>query len=237
MTPLLITTANNPPTGTPHLKMEDLATRAIAAKSSVFYFASLGAKNIVIADATGINLLNVDDLSYLSQMGIQVEQINYTQDHNAIISKGKGFGEGELINFSLSNSKLLQRYDSFFKCTGKVHCRNFNEIEQMISQNNVSNIFWHFMDNTMVKPWVDTRFFYADKNFARSKIIPIYKSCDDKVAAIEHLLYPLLNDDLSQAKAVRPLLSGFSGGTGLPYFDASLGILDITFPCWLSIKN
>lgn len=237
MTPLLITTANNPPTRTPHLKMEDLATRAIAAKSSVFYFASLGARKIVIADATGTTLLNADDLSYLYQMGIEVEQINYTQDHQAIVAKGKGFGEGELINFALSNSNLLQNHDNFFKCTGKIHCRNFNEIEQMISQNNVSNIFWHLIDNTTVKPWVDTRFFFADKNFAKSKIIPIYKKCDDQVAAIEHLLYPLLNDELSQAKAVRPLLSGFSGATGLPYFDASLGILDITYPCWLSMKN
>ena len=136
---VLITTATNPPEGVFVLEMTNVATRKITAKAGVFFWAASGVSKIVIADATGQTLLDQSEVLALKQMGVEVEQIHYLQDNDSVLSKGKGYGEGALIKFAIQNSALLKRADSFFKCTGKVYCRNFPEILNMIEQNNIQN--------------------------------------------------------------------------------------------------
>lgn len=236
---VLITTANVPPKEVPFLKMTDFATRYITAKAAVFFWAAQGIKQIVIADATGEALLNEQEILLIRKMGVEVEQISYFQNENSVKLKGKGYGEGQLLKFALMNSDFLNHAKSFFKCTGKIYCRNFGEIANLIQENNIENIFWrHLDDGDPSKPWADTRFFYSSKNFCEEKIIPAYLNSDDGIsAATEYNCFNILNASLPTATALRPLLSGFSGGTGKQYFDMSFGFLDYNFPCWYSTKK
>lgn len=167
---VLITTANAPPEEVPFLNMTDFATRYITAKAAVFFWAAQGIKQIVIADATGGHLLDEEEILLLKKMGVEVEQISYLQNEDSVKSKGKGYGEGQLLKFALSNSAILSRANNFFKCTGKVYCRNFDAIETLIQENNIDNIFWrHLDDGDPSKPWADMRFFYTTKNFFEEK--------------------------------------------------------------------
>lgn len=234
-TTVLITTANKPPKDVPFLQMTNVAMRYVTAKASVFFWAAHGIEKIVIADATGGYLLDSEEILLLKQMGVDVEQISYYQNEDLIKSKGKGYGEGELLKFAIENSIFLKSESNFFKCTGKVYCRNFETILQMIKQNNVQNIFWrHLGEGDSLQPWADMRFFYTTKIFCKEILIPAYLKSDDRIAAAEYFCFNALNEKLSTAKALRPLLSGFAGGTGKQYFDLSLGVLDINCPCWVS---
>ena len=233
---ILITTANKPPIGVPYLQMTNEATRYITAKASVFFWAACGIQRIVIADATGETLLDEKEINLFEQMSVGVEQISYRQDDDLIRSKGKGYGEGELLKFALENSMFIKNENNFFKCTGKVYCRNFEQVSRMIKQNNIQNIFWkHLGENDLLKPWADLRFFYTTKKFCEENLIPAYLKSDDIKAAAEYFCFKVLNEKLSSAKSLRPLLSGFSGGTGKQYFDLSLGALDLNCPSWLGV--
>jgi len=231
---ILITTANVPPGGVPFLEMTNVATRLLTAKAAVFFWAAQGVGGIVIADATGVKLLNEDEVILLKQMNVEVEQISTHQNNKEIILKGKGYGEGRLIQFALEKSLLLKNAKIFFKCTGKVYCRNFEMIYQMIKSNNIKNIFWrHLGDGDSTQPWADMRFFYSSIDFCVKNIIPAYLMSDDSKAAAEYYCFSKLNEILPSAKSLRPMLSGFSGGTGKQYFDLSLGALDLAYPCWV----
>jgi hypothetical protein len=114
---VLITTANKPPNDVPYLEMTNLAMRHVTAKAAVFFWAAHGVEKIIIADATGSTLLNEEEVVLLKQIGVGLEQISYCQNEDLIKLRGKGYGEGELINFALKNSTFLKSEESFFKCT------------------------------------------------------------------------------------------------------------------------
>jgi hypothetical protein len=228
---VLITTATKPPEGVYILEMTNVSKRIITAKAAVFFWSALGVKKIVIADATGQTLLDDSEVLMLNQMGLELEQVHYLQDNDLVIKKGKGYGEGALIDFALKNSKFLQNTNNFFKCTGKVYCRNFLEILNMIQQNNIQNIFWRdVFDNSM-----DTRFFYASKDFIQEFLLPAYDNIDDRNnIMMEHCVLKIAHEHLTQGSSIRPMLSGFSGSLNRPYFDLSLGFLDQNLPCYVS---
>ena len=113
-------------------------------------------------------------------MRVGVEQISYRQDDELIKLKGKGYGEGELIKFALNNSVFLKNQNNFFKCTGKVFCRNFDQVLKLITKNNIQNIFWrHLGEGNLLKPWADLRFFYTTREFCEDSVIPAYLKSDD----------------------------------------------------------
>ncbi|NBU05398.1 MAG: hypothetical protein EBT39_03500 [Sphingobacteriia bacterium] len=228
---VLITTATRPPEGVYVLAMTNVSTRKITAKAAVLYWASLGVNQIVIADATGQTLLDSSEIILLSEIGVEIEQINYQQNNHMVIKRGKGYGEGALIKFALQRSELLSKASHFFKCTGKVYCRNFSDIFNLIQRNNLQNIFWKEVFENVI----DTRFFYTSKNFADNYLLPAYENINDRNNLMsEHCILKVASENLNQVTAIRPLLSGFSGSLNKPYFDASLGFLDNNLPCWVS---
>ena len=231
---VLITTANEPPNGIPMLEMKDPVMRVIAAKAALYFWVSQGIEQIVIADATGTNLLTKEEWEEIDKSETRVEQINYRQADEAVIEKGKGYAEGKLIEFALEHSELLGHISSFFKCTGKVYIRNFSEIADAINTHNMQSLFWrHMGDGTSVQPWADCRFYYTSRAFAQNHLLPAYFATDDSVAACEYHIYEALNRQMPVGRGLRPFIAGYSGGTGEPYFDSSLGSLDRNFPCWI----
>lgn len=232
---VLITTATAPPEGIPHLAMTGVAARLVSAKAAIFFWASQGVRNIVITDATDVVLLNPEEVTLLEQMNVRVEQLHFMQDHEQLRLRGKGYGEGKLIEFALDHSAILKEVEHFFKCTGKVYCRNFHAIAQMIESSQLSNIFWgHFSDLHALQAWADMRFFFTSKEFCRQFILPAYAQADDSAGvAAEFFCLRAITQHLSPIYSLRPLLSGFAGSTGNQYPDESLGALDYRYPSWI----
>ena len=227
---VLITTATKPPPGVFALEMTNFAKRIITAKAGVFFWSALGAQKIVIADATGQTLLNQEEVQLLKQMNVEVEQVSYLQNIELVKTKGKGYGEGALIKFALHTSLFLQSCSNFFKCTGKVYCRNFGEIQKVIQQNNLRNMFWR---EAHYSGALDSRFFYTSKDFCENFVLPAYENVDDKAGIMaEYCIQQVAQEHLKPGTSLRPILSGFSGSVNKPYMDSSLGLFDHNFPCW-----
>jgi len=230
---LLITTANNPPAGLPFLSMTNTISRRIAAKAALYFWASYGVANIVLADATGSDLLSDTEVDELQTLGARIEQIHYQQDSVMISKRGKGYAEGKLVEFAVQNSRLIAQSGSFFKITGKTYVRNFVDLYKLINECKVSTMVWKYTeDGDFAKPWADCRFYYTNKEFALENLVPAYLEADDTFAACEYFIFLYLEQNLSKGKAPRPLVTGFSGNTDSLYPDIHLGYLDLNFPCW-----
>jgi hypothetical protein len=233
---VLITTANKPPDRLPFLKMTDPVMRVVAAKAALYFWVAQGIQQIVLADATGNNLLTEHEWEEIDKSETSIEQINYKQASDSVIKHGKGYGEGKLIEYAVNNSALLARVEYFFKCTGKTYVRNFSDIAGAIKTRNAQGLFWKHIgdDGTAMKPWADCRFYYTSKTFAKEHLIPAYLASDDNVAFCENQIYEMLNRNMEVSRCLRPFIMGYSGATGEPYFDSSLGMLDNNFPCWIT---
>src|SRR6516225_11849672 len=235
---VLITTANNPQDGMPYLQMKDPVMRTIAAKAALYYWVAQRIGQIVLADATGTNLLTEHEEAEIARSGTRLEQIKYEQAAEYVIKNGKGYGEGKLIEYAIDNSELLAREEYFFKCTGKAYVRNFPSIAANIKTYSILNLFWRYVgDGREMKLWADCRFYYTSKTFAKNHLLPAYFESDDSHAACEYYIYEALNRNMKVGTTVRPLITGYAGSTCEEYFDSSLGILDYKFPCWVTQRS
>lgn len=246
--PVLITTAISPPVNVPFLEMTSPGLRLVNSKAAAFMWASYGIRSLVIVDSTGAQLLSEGDLRQLAGCGIEVEQLSYIQDGSAIVSRGKGYGEGLIIDHALRSSRLIQRAGIFFKSTGKTFVRNFRSIKQIVDQNNINRIFWDRIVDDFVSDgenlvlsgagYLDTRFFLTDMEFAIQSVVPAYMQSDDRSGSIcETLLYRELAANLQAVRCKRPLVSGFCGGSAREYYDGPLGALDGSASAWIGFNG
>lgn len=233
---LLITSAIAPPVNTPLLRMCDRNMRAIATKAAIFFWVAQGQKSIVICDSTGSSVLRDEELASIRNLDVEVEQIAYQQDDALVVQRGKGFAEGQLIKFAVAHSALLIRSGHFFKCTGKMFCRNFAAICDLIAKNNIATMFWKLHEHALVdRNLVDARFFYTSIADFHRFVLPAYAQSSE-AQILEHQLSVSLSAHLSKGAGRRPLLSGFSGGLGAQCQEHYLGELDLTYPCWYSLR-
>jgi len=204
----------------------------VSTKSAIFYWASLGVKEIVVADATGDPVLSSEDEVLLREVGCVIERVRFQQDDDEAIRNGKGYAEGKLIEFTLQNSKILDKSTSFYKCTGKVFCRNFHEINASIVKGNIVNLFWVGSYTGTIFNYVDLRFFLCEKKTFFETLLPGYLAATADNDYVELLITPRVRERFNQAKFVRPKLTGFSGGSNDVYPDIVLGDLEFQFPCF-----
>ena len=234
---VLITSAIAPPANTPMLGMTDHNLRAITTKAAIYFWVGQGQKNIVVCDSTGSSVLTDEELLSIRKLHIGIEQIAYRQDDAMVVGRGKAFAEGQLIKFALDNSELLIKSGHFFKCTGKMFCRNFAAICDLIATHNIANMFWKLYEHTLVdRNLVDARFFYTSIVDFHRFVLPAYAASSES-QIVEYQLSLSLNSHLSKGAGRRPLLSGFSGGRGDQCQEYYLGDLDLTYPCWYSLRQ
>lgn len=238
MTTVLITTAIAPPDNMPYLAMTDRATRLLTTKAGIFFWAAFGVKNIVIVDATNRNVLSEEEVQLLNEMNVNIEQLAFQQDDELIKIKGKGYAEGSLILHAVENSEVLAKTKEFYKCTGKVYCRNFPQIQEAIKRQGLSTVFWMESAHGPNPTKIDTRFFYTTAAFFKDVLVHGYMSASDtEKNFVESSCAQVVEAQCKNGELLRPLLSGFSGGLGRQYDEIYLGDLDAAFPCWFQKKN
>jgi hypothetical protein len=231
--PLLITSAIQPPPNVPFLQLTDPIKRKLATKAALLFWVMKGVKRIVLADATGGTALSEAEVAELRTLQVETEQISYAQDVARLIERGKGYAEGQLIEFALRSSQILSGATHFYKSTGKTFVRNFADIHNLILRNSFDVMFWKRVEpHTLMQPWADCRFYFTSMDFARQQLIPAYQRTDDKVAACEYHIMQELNRSATTGLGLRPFVCGVEGGTDQDYFDQSLGILDTQLHCW-----
>ncbi len=217
----------------PLLKMADPVRRLAATRAALIFWALHGARQLVVADATGQAVLSPDDLSQIAALGCEVEQIAFEQDDALVIERGKGFAEGQLIAFALDHSRILRSARAFYKCTGKVFCRNFAQVATAVARHNLTRLVWYGGLTGIDLRLADARFWLSDPAFCREVMLPAYAGAHDPDRVAEAVLTATLSPRLNAGRLTRARLSGFCGGRDEPYPEHSLGDLDHAFPCMM----
>jgi len=133
---------------------------------------------IVICDGSGFNFSEI--LSYDFQLK-SVEVLSFTNDLNAVRMRGKGYGEGEIVNYALKTSDLLKNADAFAKCTSKLWPDNFQSImKQWKGGVLFDGVFSGLSDAPFFRlTQVHTKFYVCEKALFGETLSLAYGNVDD----------------------------------------------------------
>lgn len=84
--------------------------------------------------------------------------------------KGRGYGEGEILNRAVSESQLIRQHESFFKVTGRFKVTNFTRLESSSRKHPV------VVNERSLRRrrWVDTRFFKMTADFYQTHLSMVH---------------------------------------------------------------
>jgi hypothetical protein len=121
---------------------------------------------IVVVDGTNTPIFSTAEIAQIyNAHSIEIEQIAFLQNANEVRIKGKSFGELEIVNHAIINSRLIIDMGYFYKLSGRYTISNINEIVYRIGRKR--NVF--FFDNPPLFPiagqFVSTIFYKSDVNF------------------------------------------------------------------------
>jgi hypothetical protein len=192
--------------------------------SLIFYIINTNVKNIVVCDNSNFNYCNYN-LEYLAKLfNKNIEILSFNGNSTLIKELGKGYGEGEIIEFVFKNSILFSHCISFFKVTGRILVENIDKIISEISYNlNYFNFIRHRL--IIIQNKIDTRFYYCTKIYYLNHLIDRYKYVNDSNSFfLEHSYFIIKNrfkTDFYEFPIVIKF-SGYSGSHGNSYKDGFL---------------
>jgi hypothetical protein len=177
--------------------------------------------NIVICDGSGYDFTQ----SVAERFpGAKIECINFKNDAEAVLKFGKGYGEGEIVEYALENSEYLRRSDYFLKCTSKLWVKNLPEI--LKHWNGIFQCQFGLEKPKTIKSAkpssVDTRFYIVKKRYYIDYFLHAYKNVNDHGGYyLEHTFRDVILDNRLRASSILfpipPLIEGVAGTTGETY--------------------
>jgi len=214
---LLITSCINPPKSVPFTNLHDSQKRIECTLESIGKWLSSYDLDIVLCDGSNF------DFSFLVSKhfpNAKIECIYFKNNEAEVIRLGKGYGEGEIINYALKNSNVLKSADYFIKCTGKYFVNNFDECMQYWNGKLLcrADIFFGLYVNAVNITFTDTRFFIINKDLYISSFSQAYKLVDDNHNRyIEHIFKDIIREKKMThfLFPIVPIIDGLSGTTGI----------------------
>ena len=153
---------------------------------------------------------------YLETAGKEVELLVF-DGNKASPQFGKGFGEGEILEHVYAHSRLLRMTDTFYKVTGRLFVRNFDDVSDATRDR-------HAFRRKYGKPGnpskVDTTFFKCGLDLFESRLMHAYRQVDDdKRMFIEHMYFNQLSETEAGGFSLSPELVGQQASTGKVYAE------------------
>jgi hypothetical protein len=155
-----------------------------------------------------------------------IECIFFENNKELVRVHGKGYGEGEIIKYAISNSAYLKESDYFAKCTAKLWVDNFLECIKswngtFLCKGYFSNVF-SFRKTQF--SYIDTRFYLASKSFYLENLGSEYLNVGGESGlSLEHCFRDvILKREYKKIMfSVPPVICGVGGGSGT-YYKCSL---------------
>jgi hypothetical protein len=190
-------------------------------KSVLFYLESKFIDQIIICDNSNFDYRQFSNF-FEAVSSKEIECLCFEGDKKKIQTYGKGYGEGEIMEYVMNNSKLiLKAENSFLKVTGRLKVLNIDDV--LKNSNSEKDCFQGAGSNPFKNlEAIDTRFYQCTFSTFKDYLISEYKNVnDDGGLFLEHCYY---NKFLKAGIAVKsfnilPIISGLSGSTGLNYDD------------------
>lgn len=215
--PVIITCAVKISDTTAVLKSE--AERMSQYRESILTLIEQGVDSIIICENSNSPVLTDELLLIASRNGVELEQLIFSGDKEAVKQKGKGYGEGQMMEFVLNNSQVIRGCKGFVKITGRLILKNIMYFIKQIQARELDCLF--FRDGSAK---VDTRFYYCQIGLFNDILVNSYEKVNDiRGVYLEHVYLNALalNCNMRSISVDYPLMTGISGSTGLNY-DLSL---------------
>lgn len=173
---------------------------------------------IVLCDGSGYDFSAVCAARF---PGATIECLSFRNDAEAVSRFGKGYGEGEIVQYALQRSRMLGEAHCFAKCTSKWWVENF--VALVGEWNGVFKSSLRFKRKNSVRrieaAHVETLFYIVDKSFYLDRLLHVHRQVRDQEG---HYLEHCFKDALigSNADALRysfrrmPRILGVSGTSG-----------------------
>lgn len=213
---LLLTACINPQ-GMAFTALQDAEERKNQYIEAIRYYISNTRYKIVVVENT---------LFDLTSFFIPEERLEFLTFEGNSFDKtlGKGYGEGLIMNYAFSNSKLIEQSNHIIKISGR------HIISNVIPIVKISNLFYRMSDGYVICQILPSLkeaisdMFIASKSFYKCSLLPNLKKCNDTQGVwFEHVFYEcLLEASKQQEFKYSPLpfaLSqrGLSGSEGWSY--------------------
>ena len=224
-TVILLTGCINPD-GMAYTALNNTEERKAQYVNAIRYYLNKTNYSVVFAENSGT------DISILFQDFIdsgRFECLSYMGNQNK--EKGKGYGEAEIIEFAINNSRLIDEKSIIAKITGRLIINNINRIIKPLKKNTdfVSCQFHYdlkFADSRLV--CATTAFYF---HFLKHK-----EQINDSIGVyFEHILsLSVLNSNLRYIPfSEEPLFIGKSGTTGTTYQPSARSIKNtLLYKCY-----
>ena len=161
----------------------------------------------------------------------KIELLSFNGNNALVQEYGKGYGEGEIMDFVMTHSLLLQEVEGFFKVTGRLKVVNIAKVlrQSKATENYfmpVSLLRPRFLVPRAARPCVEVRVYYVTKEFFSTVLLNAYKGVrDDHTFFLEHAYYQAIAQSYTastgscSATRVRcfptaPEITGMSGSNG-----------------------
>jgi hypothetical protein len=181
-------------------------------------------RQIVVCDGTGFDLsAHVRQLNESGDTDTTFEALCFQNDATMVEKRGKGYGEGELVEHALNHSRLLDAAGSFAKCTSKVWVTNALACLRHYNGTAALNLAGGF-----IPTYVDTRFYICSKAFYASYLRGSHLKVDeDRDQYLEHQFFASIKETRMYRNTLfpTPTVVGVSGTTGMPHSTSGLANL------------
>ena len=214
----------------PHTVLVDPEEREKQYNESISYFIRESPlTKIVVCDNSGYHYSeSLHDLARAHNK--EIELLSFQGNNELVANYGKGYGEGEIMQFVLSNSILVRGVEGFLKVTGRLKIINITGLLHRC--NHWENYFMpisllrpRFMVPKAARSCVEVRVYYTTKTFFREVLFNAHKQIRDKnTFFLEHAYHKAIEMSFVKVKcfSVPPEIIGMSGSNGWMFKERSL---------------
>lgn len=175
-------------------------------------------KNIVFVDNSGFPA-DTAMVEYASKRDKNFEWLSFIGNEKMITACGKGFGEGEMIEYAFRNSELMKKSMYFCKLTGRLRVDNINRFTKHADINRI--YLWTVGLNAKKhSDGIETRFYGMPIKVYNDVFIDAYRDVNDERGMwLERTFYRKYCASIVKCHAIPlyPDFSGQSGSMGIDY--------------------
>ncbi len=172
---------------------------------------------IVFAENSGYGKDGFEDMVRLaSEHSMKLEVLSFSGNHEAVVNQGKGYGEGEILQYVLENSQLVKGEKNLLKITGRLTVDNIAKIVRCIRSDRV----YFNVPNIHRKEFYDTRMYAMPVDVFKNFFKEEYKKVHDSNGYFLELAYTdaaLRNGLHVYNFPSYPRIVGVSGSSGTKY--------------------
>lgn len=151
-----------------------------------------------------------------AEAGVKLELLSFRGNEEEVQKHGKGYGEGEILDYVFANSRLLNGESYFVKITGRLEIVNIKDICEHMD----FNMCYFNIPNRTIRYYYDTKLYAMPvavfNDYFRKAYIQVW---DDAGIYLEKVYTKILLKEKIKVKNFEkyPRVLGRQGSTGLDY--------------------